>query len=127
LVDDHFHCSNIAILGDTSFLDPIQTGKQTNQLNKTVCWRVMVAMMYQLKLHQILLKSAEFDVSDRSQRPRFGDCLPSNAVLGGHFRLDKAGKGWPNIEDPARIWYTTHANNDGLLNVDQIGSTLKTY
>jgi len=89
----------------------------------------MVAMMYQLKLHQILLKSAEFDVSDRSQRPRFGDCLPSNAVLGGQFRLDKAEKGWPNIEDPARIWYirmyTTHANNDGLLNVDQIGLTLK--
>ncbi|CAK8999849.1 unnamed protein product, partial [Durusdinium trenchii] len=27
---------------------------------------------------------------DRSQPHQFGDCLPSNAVLGGQFRLDKA-------------------------------------
>ncbi|CAE7242002.1 RFC2 [Symbiodinium natans] len=27
---------------------------------------------------------------DRSVQPRFGDCLPSNAVLGGQFRVDKA-------------------------------------
>eukprot|EP00971_Amphidinium_carterae_P302861 6017746-Amphidinium_carterae.1 len=28
---------------------------------------------------------------DAAVQPRFGDCLPSNALLGGHFRLSKAG------------------------------------
>mmetsp|Transcript_1376 Transcript_1376/g.3074 ORF Transcript_1376/g.3074 Transcript_1376/m.3074 type:complete len:338 (-) Transcript_1376:8-1021(-) len=38
----------------------------------------------------VILRGEPPSALDRSQRPRFGDCLPSNAVLGGQFRLDKA-------------------------------------
>jgi len=38
----------------------------------------------------VLLRGEPPSALDASVAPRFGDCMPSNALLGGQFRLDKA-------------------------------------
>jgi len=46
---------------------------------------------------------------DASMRPRFGDCLPSNALLGGQFRIDKT-----ELEETGRIVFVPTRHRQGL-------------
>ncbi|CAE8640519.1 unnamed protein product, partial [Polarella glacialis] len=46
---------------------------------------------------------------DGSVRPRFGDCLPSNALLGGQFRLDKT-----ELEETGRAVFVPARMRRGL-------------
>lgn len=46
---------------------------------------------------------------DKSVKPQFGDCLTSNAVLGGQFRLDKN-----TLEETGRVLYVPARHRQGL-------------
>ena len=116
-----------SILGDTSFSDrPTQTGKQTNQLNRAVCWRLMVQWPTSWSCTKILLNLTILT----SPRGRKGHALviacPAMLCLVVNFAWTRLRKdGQTSFWSSKNICYTTHANNDGLLNVDQIGLTLK--
>jgi len=49
-----------------------------------------VSAFFALREVCVLLRGEPPSALDQAVQPRFGDCLPSNAVLGGQFRMDKA-------------------------------------
>ncbi|CAJ1398744.1 unnamed protein product [Effrenium voratum] len=68
-----------------------------------------VSAFFALREICFVLRGEPPSALDRSQQPRLGDCLPSNAVLGGQFRLDKA-----ELEETGRAVFVPSRARSGL-------------
>ncbi|OLP85310.1 Replication factor C subunit 2 [Symbiodinium microadriaticum] len=67
---------------------PRATAVLAHQQGQTLA--CFVSAYFALREVCVLLRGEPPSALDRSVQPRFGDCLPSNALLGGQFRMDKA-------------------------------------
>ncbi|CAE7780945.1 RFC2 [Symbiodinium sp. CCMP2592] len=67
---------------------PRATAVLAHQQGQTLA--CFVSAYFALREACVLLRGEPPSALDRSVPPRFGDCLPGNALLGGQFRMDKA-------------------------------------
>lgn len=70
---------------------------------------MFVSGYFALRELMFLVRGEPPSALDGSVAPKFGDCLPSNALLGGQFRLDKA-----ELEDSGRIVFVPARPRQGL-------------
>merc|ERR1712203_1106476 len=76
---------------------------------------MLISAFFVLREVSFLIKGEPMSALDAAARPQFGDCLPSQAVLGGQFRLDKA-----DLEETGRVVFVPARKRQGLY----IGSGL---